>query len=130
MDLELRSRVAIVTGGSMGIGKACVEAFASQRVRVATCARGIDALREVAEEISSKTETEVLAVQADVTKSEDVKHFIAAAYQKFGRIDILVNSAVNFVSGNFSELTDENWWNHFNSKVIGWFVVPERLFRT
>jgi len=119
MDLELRSRVAIVTGGSMSVGKACVEALAGQGVRVATCARGIDRLKEVVEEISSKTETEILAVQADVTKSEDVKHFIAAAYQKFGRIDILVNSAVNFVSGDFSELTDENWWNHFDTKVIG-----------
>ncbi len=119
MELQLDGKVAIVTGGSMGIGKACVEAFASQRVRVATCARGIDALRQVTEEISAKTETEVLAVQADVTKAEDVKHLMAAAYKKFGRIDILVHSAVNFASGNFSELTDENWWNHFDTKVIG-----------
>ncbi len=120
MELGLRGRVAVVTGGSMGIGKACVEALAGQGVRVATCARGIESLREVSEEIASKTETEVLAVQADVTKSEDVKRFITAAYQKFGRIDILLNNAANFASGDFAELTDENWWNHFNTKVVGY----------
>ncbi len=119
MELGLRGRVAIVTGGSMGIGRACVEALAGQGVRVATCARGIEALRGISEEIASKTETEVLAVQADVTRSEDVKRFVTTAYQKFGRIDILVHSAVNFASGDFHELIDENWWNHFDTKVIG-----------
>jgi len=120
MDLELRSRVAIVTGGSMGVGKACVEALAGQGVRVATCARGIDRLKEVAEEISSKSETEVLAVRADVTNSEDVKRFVEATYSKFGQIDILVNNATYFVEGGFWERTDENVWNHFNTKLLGY----------
>ena len=87
MDLELMGRVAIVTGGSMGTGKACVEALASQGVRVATCARGIEALTAAAEEICSKAETEVLPIQADLTNPEDVKRFIATAFDKFGRIE-------------------------------------------
>ncbi len=120
MELGLRGRVAIVTGGSMGIGRACIEAFSGQGVKVATCARSIDALRQVAEEISSKTETEILPFKADVTNPEDVKRFVAAAYDKFGRIDILVPAAVNFVlRSSFLEYTDEHWWNHFNTKVIG-----------
>ncbi len=120
MILELRGKVAVVTGGSMGIGKACVEAFARQGVRVAACARGIDALREVAEEISTKTETEVLPIRADATNSDDVRRFVTAAYEQFGRLDILVNSAVNFVHrASWLDLTDEHFWNHFNVKLIG-----------
>ena len=124
MDLELMGRVAIVTGGIMGTGKACVEALASQGVRVATCGRGIEALTAAAEEISSKTETEVLPIQADLTNPEDVKRFIATAYDRFGRIDMLVNNATltnrRLDSGGSSlDISDEEWWNHFNIKLIG-----------
>ncbi len=130
MELGLRGKVAIVTGGSMGIGKACVEALSGQGVRVATCARGIDALEKLAEEVSSKTETEVFALRADVTNADDVKRFVAAAYHRFGRLDILVNNAANFASGDFWERTDEDVWHHFNTKLLGYVrFVREALPR-
>jgi len=120
MELGLRGKVAVVTGGSMGIGRASIEALSGQGVKVATCARGIDALRQVAEEISSKTETEILAIKADVTIPEDMKRLVATAHEKFGKIDILINCAVNFaLRSSFLQFTDEHWWNHFNTKVIG-----------
>jgi len=125
MELDIRGKVAIVTGGSKGTGKVCVEVLASQGVRVAACARGFEILKSVAEEITSRTETEVLPVRADVTSSEDVKRFISAAYDRFGRIDILVNNAtlVNRWAGSEGpaalEIPDEYWLNHFNIKLIG-----------
>ncbi len=120
MELGLRGKVALVTGGSITLGKGLVEALAGQGVRVATCARGFDQLKEAAEEISSKTETEVLPVKADVTNSDDIKRFVTAAYEKFGRVDILVNSATNMAVADLWELTDADWLNHFNTKAVGY----------
>jgi len=92
MDLGLKGRVALVTGASRGIGRACALVLAEEGCNVAICARGEEALEETAEEIRAKG-VEVLAVQADVTKLEDIKNFVAKAAKKFGRIDIVVNNA-------------------------------------
>ena len=72
MDLGLEGRVALVTGASRGIGKACALVLAEEGCNVAICARGKEALEKAAEEIRAKG-VEVLAVQADMTKPEDVK---------------------------------------------------------
>lgn len=92
MELGLKGRVALVTGASQGIGKACALALAEEGCNVAICARGKEALDKVAEEIKAKG-VEVFAIQADVSKPADVKNLVATAAEKFGRIDVLVNNA-------------------------------------
>ncbi len=127
MDYGLEGKVAIVTGGTAGVGRACVEALAAQGVRVATCARGIDALQQTADEVSRATGTEIFAHRADVTDPGSVKEFVAATIAKFGRIDILVNNAtlVNRWSSGPGEVTptldipDEYWIGNFTIKVVG-----------
>ena len=128
MDYGLEGKVAIVTGGTAGVGRACVEALASQGVRVATCARGIDALQATADEVSKATKTDVFAHRADVTDPDSVKQFVAATLEKFGGIDILVNNAtlVNRWSSGGGEgptptldIPDEYWVGNFTIKVIG-----------
>lgn len=92
MDLGLKGKVALVTGGSRGIGRACVLALAQEGCNVSICARGKEAIDEVAEEIRALG-VEVLAVQADISTMEDIKKMVAATLERFGRVDILVNNA-------------------------------------
>ncbi|MFX8653110.1 SDR family NAD(P)-dependent oxidoreductase, partial [Acinetobacter baumannii] len=81
--------------GSLGIGRAVAEALAREGVRVAIVARSKGKLEEVAKELTHTTGTEVIAVAADVSNTEQVEAAVAQAAQHFGGIDILVNGAVH-----------------------------------
>ena len=120
MDLGLQDKVAIVTGGSKGIGKATALALAQEGVDVAICARGVEALEEAAEEIRSKTRRRVLAVSADMTILEDIQNLVASTVAELGGVDILVNNAVNSAPAPFMELPDDAWLNHINVKLMGY----------
>lgn len=119
MDLGIGGKIAIVTGGSRGIGKATATALAGEGAKVAICGREREALDTAAKEIGAQTGGEVLAVQADVSQLDDVKRFVAETLQRFGRVDILVNNAASFRSAPFMELEDQDWLNHYNVKFLG-----------
>ncbi|NQW23277.1 MAG: SDR family oxidoreductase [SAR202 cluster bacterium] len=120
MDLSLEGKIAIVTGGSKGIGRATALALAQEGVDVAICARGAEDLENAATEIRAKTGRKVLAVQADMSNPEDIKKLVATTVSELGGVDILVNNAVNSTAAPFMELTDEDWLNHINVKVMGY----------
>jgi 3-oxoacyl-[acyl-carrier protein] reductase len=108
MDLGLVGKVAIVTGGSQGMGRAHATALAKEGVRVAICARHEDTLHETARQIEAETDGEVLAVPADVMVKGDIEHFVRATVDRFGTVDILINNADSAShQGSFFELTDE-----------------------
>lgn len=119
MDLGLDGRCALVTGGSMGIGAAAALELAAEGCRVAIAARGAQALAEAAEQIGRRTQAEVLTVQADCTQPADIRRMIAAVLERFGRIDILVNSVGAAKSGNFLQLTDDEWRESLELKLYG-----------
>ncbi len=106
MDLGLRGQAALVAAASRGLGKAIAKALAAEGARVAICSRTQDAVNAAAAEIGG----DVLAVQADVTKTTDVERFVHAAADRFGRIDILINNAGGPPAGAFMEISDEQWW--------------------
>jgi 3-oxoacyl-[acyl-carrier protein] reductase len=118
MDLGLKGKVALVTGASRGIGKASALALAEEGCNVAICARGKEALDQAAEEIRAKG-VEALAVQADVTKSEDVKNFVAQAAEEFGHIDILVNNAGTGRLSDLMELPEEEFRYNMDLMFFG-----------
>jgi 3-oxoacyl-[acyl-carrier protein] reductase len=118
MDLGLKGRTALVTGGSRGIGKACALALADEGCNIAICARGKDDLDEAAEEIRARG-VEVLSVQADVTKSEDIKRFVAQAAETFGRIDILVNNAGTGRLSDLMGLPEEEFRYNLDLMLFG-----------
>jgi NAD(P)-dependent dehydrogenase (short-subunit alcohol dehydrogenase family) len=120
MELGFARKVAIVTGGSMGIGKATALALAREGAKVAICARGMEALKETAREIQGATGATVIPIRADVTSGEDIKMLVWSTVNELGNVDILVNNAVNSVSGKVTELPDEAWLNHIHTKVIGY----------
>jgi len=109
MDLGLRERVAIVTGSSQGIGKAISLGLAQEGAKVSICARNEKQLNRTAKEIESSTGIEVFAVPADLTKEEEIKRLVAQTFERFGRIDILVNNTGGPPSTTFLETSTQQW---------------------
>ena len=120
MDLGLEGKIAIVTGGSKGIGRATALALAQEGVDVAICARGMEELEDAAADIRARTGRRALAVRADTGEPDDIKNLIAATVTELGGVDILINNAVNSTVAPFMELADEDWLNHINVKIMGY----------
>lgn len=109
MDLGLKGRVAIVCASSKGLGRAIAEELAAEGASVVMCARGESDLKSAAQEIRNKTGSPVLDVVADVSEPADREKLIAAANQKFGKIDVLVMNSGGPPSGPFESFTPEMW---------------------
>ena len=93
MDLELNDKVAIVTGGSRGIGKAIATELAKEGAKVAIVARDLATSEAAASDIAAKTGRPVYACRADTGKDDDVRAAFSQIVAEHGRIDILVNCA-------------------------------------
>jgi Dehydrogenases with different specificities (related to short-chain alcohol dehydrogenases) len=109
MDLGLKGRVAIVCASSKGLGRAIAEELAAEGASVVMCARGESDLKSAAQEIRNRTGSPVLDVVADVSEPADREKLIAAAKQKFGKIDVLVMNSGGPPSGSFESFTPEMW---------------------
>jgi NAD(P)-dependent dehydrogenase (short-subunit alcohol dehydrogenase family) len=92
-DGPLQGKVALVTGGSRGLGREMVLAFAEAGASVVIASRKIDACEALAEDVSTRFGTAALAVAANVSKWDDCDALVAAAYDRFDRVDVLVNNA-------------------------------------
>ena len=106
MDLGLGRKVAIVTAGSQGIGKAIAEELAREGVNVSICARGREDLEQVAKEIGDHG-PEALPVPADATVPEDVQRVVDETVRNFGRLDILVNNTGGIVPDHSFDTSDD-----------------------
>jgi NAD(P)-dependent dehydrogenase (short-subunit alcohol dehydrogenase family) len=120
MDLGLQGRVALVTGGSMGIGRACAAGLAREGADVAICARGQEVLERVALEVAQQTGRTVLPIVADLNREEDAQHFVDMAVRHFGRLDILVNCAGSSPGGSLQHLSERDWMESLNLKFLGY----------
>ena len=120
MASGINGKVALVTGGSMGIGQATARALAREGANVAICARGIDALKQTAREIQEETGSTVVPIRADMTSVEDITMLVWSTITELGHIDILVNNAVNSTTARASELPDDVILNHINTKIMGY----------
>ena len=119
MDLGLQGKVAVITGGSEGIGRATAFRLCEEGVRVAICARRDDVLQTTAKEITSATGGEVLAMRADVTNPADCAQFMLQTIERFGRLDILVNNAGRSSAMPFEQAVDEVWQEDIEVKLYG-----------
>lgn len=129
MDLGLKGQVALITGGSKGIGRASAEMLAAEGAHSAIVARDLPHAQKVAAEIAQKHGVTVLAVQGDMHKGADAKRVVQQAHEKFGRIDILVNCAGSSPGGSVELLREEQWMESLNLKFMGYVrtvtaVVP------
>src|SRR5918993_1792079 len=115
MDLGIKGRSAIVTGGSRGIGREAARQFLEEGVRVTICGRNADTLNQTRDELAKSTGGEIQAVVADMTKESDIQRLVESAQQRYGTVDILVNNAGQMYSGRFAVLTDEGLRQQFET---------------
>ena len=116
--MQLKDKVAIITGGGRGIGRAIAIAYAVEGARIVIAARSSAQLDEVATEITAQG-GEVLAVPTDLRIREEVEHLVQKTVSHFGRIDILVNNAGINPRGLFLDATDEDWEQGWQINVMG-----------
>lgn len=116
--MQLKDKVAIVTGGGRGIGRAIAIAYAAEGAEVVIAARSNDQLDEVANIISAQG-GEVLTVPTDLRVRSEVENLVQKTMDRFGRIDILVNNAGINPRGFFLETTDEEWDAVWQINVMG-----------
>ena len=109
MNLDLKGKIAIVTGGSEGIGRSISETLSREGVKVSICSRRFDILNDAAIDITKRTGVEVLPIQADVTNVEDIDNLVNSTVTHFGGVDILVNNAGTAASKYFEDVSDELW---------------------
>ncbi|MBI3042145.1 MAG: SDR family oxidoreductase [Betaproteobacteria bacterium] len=140
----LDGKVAIITGGSRGIGRASAELFAREGATLALCARTQAKLEQAADELSPKYNVKVFTQAVDITDVTAVEKFAAAVGREFGKVHVLVNNAgessqrvdgvrtqVNSVDtvaqalpgGRFEKITDDEWRNVFERKILGMIRV-------
>jgi len=118
MNTGLSKRTALVTGGSQGIGKAIALSLAREGTSVAICARGETELAHAAQEITSATKSKVIIAKADCTDAQQIKGMVSQVAAELGRIDILINCVGRAKAGPFLDLTDDDWQQTINLKLM------------
>jgi len=125
--MKLAGKVAIVTGGGRGIGRATAEAFAGEGASVAVCARSSVEIEETASAIRSSG-GEALAIAADVSREADVADMVRRVLETFGRIDILVNNAgTNLPYREVVDLTLDEWRRVVDVNLTGPFLCSKAV---
>jgi NAD(P)-dependent dehydrogenase (short-subunit alcohol dehydrogenase family) len=131
MDLDLNGKVAIVTGGSRGIGKAIALALAQEGANVAIVARDEAALVEAAADIAAQSGRQVISISTDTGDDASIKAMVGKAHGAFGRIDILVNCAAQPAGQArppaLAEVTTEALWADVNVKVMGYIRTAREV---
>ena len=120
MDLQLKGKTALVTGGSEGIGKGIAMMLAKEGVDVAICARRQEPLEKTATEISYATGRTIIPIVADLTKDADAKNFVERAHQSLGSIDLMINNAGSAPGGVIETLTEDDWTLALQLKFMGY----------
>ena len=126
MELGLKGKRAVVTGGSSGIGYEAARLFLEEGARVLICGRNVEKLEAACAALAKDTGGEVHAVQADLSREADVARAVESANGRLGGIDILVNNAGTMYSGRFAALTDEALQVQLDTKLYG-FMRAIRL---
>jgi NAD(P)-dependent dehydrogenase (short-subunit alcohol dehydrogenase family) len=118
MELVMKGRNALVTGGSLGIGKAIATAFAKAGANVAIVARRQETLQATCREIEAAARTKVVGIAGDVSKASECTRIFGAAVSALGFVDVLVNNAGSSQTGKFETITDEIWQADLDLKLF------------
>jgi NAD(P)-dependent dehydrogenase (short-subunit alcohol dehydrogenase family) len=124
VNFSLGNKIAVVTGGASGIGAAIVEAFARQGATVVVFDRAPDAAQGLVDAGQAAD-----AVSCDVTNEDSVATAVQGVVRRFGRIDILVNSAGLAILGPAEELTSDQWNITLAVNLTGAFLVSQQVGR-
>jgi NAD(P)-dependent dehydrogenase (short-subunit alcohol dehydrogenase family) len=118
MDLGLKDKVAVVTGGSVGIGLAIAEGLAQEGVHVVLCARNAERLSARANDIHAKYGVRAVGVPTDVSRASDITNLVQQIEQAFGGADILINNAGTGSEETIMDAADERWQYYWDLHVM------------
>lgn len=128
MELHLGGKIAIVTGASMGIGRAIVNEFAAEGAHLVLCARGKPLLDEVAATVQQQFDVQVLPVAADLSTLAGVQSLVRETVTRFRRVDTLVNNAGAIRAGSILAQPDTDWHEDWSLKVFGYIRLIREVF--
>jgi NAD(P)-dependent dehydrogenase (short-subunit alcohol dehydrogenase family) len=120
MELGLKGKVAIITGGSKGIGRAIALGLLAEGGSALIIARGAEALAATAEAIPGHDRSRLATLTADLTDAAAIQRSADYCTERFGRIDILINNAGSARTGDFLELGDDAWLDDWRLKFFGY----------
>jgi 3-oxoacyl-[acyl-carrier protein] reductase len=109
MDFQLKGKIALVAAASKGLGRAVAEEFAAEGASLVLCARGEEALQQTRAALEAAHGVPVLAVAADLSTVAGVARVTQAAFERFGRVDILVTNTGGPPAGTFEQHSPEAW---------------------
>ena len=125
-SLSLEGKVAIVTGGSRGIGRVIALGFAEAGANVVVCSRTLTDLEKVAEEIEALGRRS-LAVETNIAVKSEVDNLVEKTLEKFGTIDILVNNAAMNIMRPLTELREDGWDKVMNVGLKGYYLCSQAV---
>jgi len=128
-ERPLRDKVALITGGGRGIGRAIALRFAAEGAKVAVAARTLAEVQAVADEIVRFSEAPALAIQADVTSQKDVHKMVVMAESDLGPIDVLVNNAGAAIFKPLMETTVEEWDRLMSVNLKATFLCSKAVLK-
>lgn len=124
--MNFKNKVALVTGGSRGIGKATVEEFAKNGCNVVINYKNSKEIAlELKKQITKKYNVECMIIKASIDNEEEVKNMVHEIVNKFGKLDILVNNASIAIDTLFEDKTKENFKKILDVNLIGTFLVSK-----
>jgi len=134
MQVRLDGRTALITGGSLGVGRAIATRFVEAGAKVVIVARRAEVLAEACEAVAAAAGSSPIAIAADVGSAEDCARLVREAVAAVGPIDILVNNAGTSKRGKFLEIDDATWQSDLDLKLfaairLARMVVPGMVER-
>lgn len=128
MNIRLDGRVALITGGSSGLGFAMAHEFLANGARVSVVARGAEALDAAVAQLNAHSEGNVVGFVADVATADGTRHAFDATANAFGRVDVLINNAGKSQTGAFEEVSDDVWQADIDLKLLAAIRLARLVF--
>ena len=129
MDKVLQDRVALVTGGALGLGEALCLRLAREGAHVVVADLNLEGAERVAAQIAAQTDRRALAVKVDVTDEAQVAAMVARAVGEFGRLDVLVSNAGILIAGAVDEIEADKWRKVVEVNLFGYFLCAKHAAR-
>lgn len=118
MDLGLKNKIAVITGGSVGIGLAVAKGLAKEGTHLVLCARDEFRLKQVTADIMQTYDVKVIGISTNVAKDEDIQKIIDGVKKSFGGVDILINNAGTGSNEKIMTAADEKWQYYWDLHVM------------
>ena len=128
MQISMAGRIALITGGSKGLGYAMGMKFAECGAEVALVSRNKEEVARAAKEISTASSQKCLGYVGDVSNAEDIETIFKQVTDDFGRVDVLVNNAGFAQAGEFTSITDEQWQYDIDLKLMAAVRMSRLVF--